>query len=175
MSRSIQISVSLFWMAFFAIGASTRLLSAHNLLFEGDGVSAGVLQAVLALVPALAAALFAWLLFTTLSTLEDALALPQVTDLAFGVGVLALMVSILAGAVTATDAMDVAAAALSAMAALMASYLAVRWFSVQNDPVELAETQDRERAARVLALKAAHGTMVDRLATPTVPNGRGGD
>lgn len=166
MSRSIHISVSLFWMAFFAIGASTRLLSAHSLFFEGGGVAEGLLQAFLAIVPALSAALFAWLLFTTLSTLEDALAVPQVADMAFGTGVLALMVSILAGAVTAVDPMDVASAALSAMAALMASYLAIRWFSAEADHVEIADVQEQERTARILALKAAHGSMVDRLATP---------
>ena len=167
MGRILSIVLSLYWAANFAVSAVSW--SAAERFVSGVGAPDGWAAAghlAIGAGCAVTAALFAWLFFATL--LGDG-AVPgqcdEVAYTAFTGAAAVLTVTMVLGAIMENGA----GAGPFSMAALLASYLAIHVERRAWGRPSEAQLAEIRAAARLMALGAAHDTMVARLAPPIVP------
>lgn len=154
MGRILTALLAFHWMAVFAVAAATAL--------TGGGTFSPMAQpaaAALCLGNVLVAALFLWMLVTALGRDAAAGDGEQVVRLAFCGAVIMLTATLAAGGT----------APAMKLAALMASYLVVRYDRSAGEAADPQSEEQARAAARLMALGAAHGVMLARRGGPGVP------
>jgi hypothetical protein len=169
MGRILSIVLSLYWAANFAVSAVSW--SAAERFVTGVGAPDGWAAAAHLAIGAgcaVTAALFAWLFFATLLG-DDAVPgqCDEVAYTAFTGAAAVLTVTMVLG--TIMDNGTGTGTGPFSMAALLASYLAVHVERRAWGRPSEAQLAEIRAAARLMALGAAHDTMVARLAPPIVP------
>ena len=168
MGRILTIVLSLFWTATFAVSAISWSAAERFVLgVEAPEGWAAAGHLALGAGCAVTAALFAWLFFCAL--LDDGVVPGQADEVAytaFAGAAIVLTATILLGPLVGGGTES---EAFSAMAALMASYLAVHVERRAWGRPSEAHLVEIRAAARLMALGAAHDTLVARLAPPIVP------
>lgn len=146
----LTLAIALYWLAHFALGA----------IEAGQSPVPGW-AALMATGHAVAATCFLWL------AMDCALGGEEVEDvaaLAAGAGV--LLIAITAGIASLVGTIPAPDGAAAGIAALAASYAAIRLECARH--AERADGEDcSPRVARQMAAGAAHGSMLSRIARPT--------
>lgn len=167
MGRILTTLLSVYWTCIFAQDAITRLLPGSSTPFALQ-VSGGSIGVAVGLGSALVATLFVWLLITAVL---DVGVCPsgadEVSVLAFGGAVAMATIWLASGPVSS-------AAETTLLPGLLASYVAIHverrtWLRLPEEQASI----DINAAARLMALGAAHNSLLSRLATTRpMPNVR---
>lgn len=168
MGRALTVVLAAYWTVSFALSAITW--SAADRFATGVGAPQGWAAAghlAMGAGCALTAALFAWLFVCAI--LDDVVVPGQPDEVAYfafaGAGTM-LTLAFVAGAATAPSNIP---SAIPSMAALLASYVTIHLERRAWGRPSEEKLADIRAAARLMALGAAHDTMVARLAPPVVP------
>lgn len=184
MIRFLTFSLSLYWAIFFALNAVSLLalsgqgaahmagVVSHGLPGLGEAVSARpFLNVAFVAVFTLSAALFLWCIFASvLLSGENRHQFRDVTGAAFSIAA-AAMTMVLASAVTVPSTALFQAIGLT-IAGLAGSYAAIaaERIAEQNDEIE----HEGQTLARVMALNAAHSSLLARFSGRDGNTGGGG-
>ncbi|HEU4987251.1 MAG TPA: hypothetical protein VFT89_09320 [Rhizobiaceae bacterium] len=178
MTRVLTAALALHWMAAFAMTTAHAVGAAAG--FRSDGRFASLApssnwevigQAGIATGSALVAALFFWILVSALADQAAVVGIPELVRLAFSAAIAVTTLSLIAGLPGIYDTH--AASSAMPLIALLFSYLVMR--GERNSPERAAiAVPDIKAPARLMALAAAHSSLLPRLGKTLVPaNDRG--
>ncbi|EKF19561.1 hypothetical protein [Nitratireductor pacificus] len=172
MSRTFTILLSIYWTACFAFTAWAAALADDALSAalapvpetgEAWGLVAGI---ALVLAHSLVSVLFLWtLVVCVLERDGEASETEQVARLACTAALAVLLTTALYGAAVRGGGGPGSTESIPLLA-ILATYLAIRFEKHDVGSIRLADAVRPQKIARLNALNAVHGTLLERLATP---------